>query len=141
MEEKKKIVVDANIIIAALFGSRATIIILTGQNYSFYAPKFIINEIKKHKNEICQKAKKSLFDFDRELQALLIFIIFLDKTQYNPFFNEAEILMNNRDSGDVVYIASALAVHADFIWTNDKDFTAQFLIPIKNTEQFIEENK
>ena len=47
--EKKKIVVDANIVIAALFGSHAIIIILTSENYNFYTPKYIITEIKRHK--------------------------------------------------------------------------------------------
>ena len=41
------IVLDANIIIAALLGSRGKLNILTSQNHTFYAPKKIIDEIKK----------------------------------------------------------------------------------------------
>jgi len=31
--------------------------------------------------------------------------------------------------------------NADFIWTEDKDFSDQDLVQIKNTTKFIEENK
>lgn len=46
------IVLDANIIITALLGSRGKLNILTSQNHTFYAPKKIIDEIKKYKKEI-----------------------------------------------------------------------------------------
>jgi len=71
---RKRIVVDANIIIAALFGSRATLVILTSQNYNFYAPEYILNEIKKHKKNICEEARKLPEEFDSEMYALLKFI-------------------------------------------------------------------
>ena len=50
-----RIVLDANIVIAAILGSRAKLIIITSQNHKFYAPSRIINEIKKYKLEICKK--------------------------------------------------------------------------------------
>lgn len=139
--KRKKIVVDANIIIAALFGSRAIVIILTSQNYDFYAPKYIINEIKKHKEEICKEARKLSKDFDTELDVLLRFIIILDEAIYIEFMRRSEELMKKRDINDAVYIATALTVNADFIWSNDKDFKAQKAVYVKNTVEFIEENR
>lgn len=48
-----KIVLDANILIAALLGSRATLTILTSQHYNFYVPERILEEIRKYKSFIC----------------------------------------------------------------------------------------
>lgn len=139
--KRKRIVVDANIIIAALFGSQAIVIILTSQNYDFYAPKYIINEIKKHKEEICKEAGKLSEDFDTELNALLKFIILLDEAIYIEFMNRAEQLMEKRDIKDAIYIATALTVKANFIWSNDRDFRVQEAVSVKNTIEFIEENR
>ncbi len=50
------IILDANIIIAALLGSKGKTTILTSQNHKFYAPEVIIEEIKRHKDEICKYA-------------------------------------------------------------------------------------
>lgn len=46
-----------------------------------------------------------------------------------------------RDVQDADYLACALAIHADFIWTNDKDFLTQQIILTKTTQQFIDEGK
>ncbi|MEK6868098.1 MAG: putative toxin-antitoxin system toxin component, PIN family [Nanoarchaeota archaeon] len=138
---KTRIVVDANIIIAALFGSRATLAILTSQNYSFYAPEYVISEIKRHKEEICKEAGKLSDDFDNEINALLKFINIVDESDYIMFMEKAEEVMRKRDIKDAKYIATALRVRADFIWTNDKDFREQRIIKIKNTDEFIEENR
>ncbi len=37
-----RIVLDANIILVALMGSRATLTIITSQNHQFYVPRKII---------------------------------------------------------------------------------------------------
>ncbi len=52
-----KIVLDANVVIAALMGSRATLTILTSQNHQFYVPQYIMGEIYKHKQFIGQMIK------------------------------------------------------------------------------------
>lgn len=135
------IVVDANIIIAALMGSRATLTIITSQNYNFYAPKYVVQEVEKYKKFICEKSLQKSEDFDMNLRALLFFIREVDYGGYIMFMETAKKAIGERDMKDTDYIACALAVEADFIWTNDKDFTNQNVIPTKTTKIFIEDNK
>tara|TARA_Y100000034_G_scaffold130846_1_gene190318 strand:- start:3628 stop:4041 length:414 start_codon:yes stop_codon:yes gene_type:complete len=135
------IVLDANIIIAALLGSRGKLIILTSQNYNFYAPKKIIEEIKRYEKEICNKIDCSIEEFNINFKALMFFINIIEQTKYKEHIDRAKIEMKERDVEDADYIACALAVNADFIWTEDKDFLDQNLVNVKTTEQFIKENK
>ncbi len=135
-----KIVLDANIFIAASLGSRATVTIITAQHYTFYVPKRILEEIRKYKSFICDYSKQSPEEFDTNLHALLVFITVLEYFEYEPFMQESKEAMT-RDVKDADYIACALATHADFIWTNDKDFFAQHIVQTKTTQQFIDEGK
>lgn len=104
-------------------------------------PIIIIAEIIKYKEHICDEMEITPDEFDRNLEALLIFIEVVDYAAYEDYITKAEHAIKRRDIKDVEYIACALAVNADFIWSDDKDFTSQNLLNVKTTEQFIKERK
>ena len=135
------IVVDANIIIAALLGSRGKIAILTSYNHMFYAPSFAVDEIKRYRQQICAKMNWTSEEFNIYLEALLVFITLLDHQGYERYLEKSLSAIKQRDVKDADYIACALLISADFIWTEDKDFSGQKLVDIKSTAQFIDENK
>ena len=115
--------------------------ILTSQNYQFYAPARIIHEVRKKKQLICNLSGFSELEFEEGVEALLRFIKVLEFTEYELYMGLSKEVIASRDPTDTEYIACALSVHADFIWSNDKDFTAQSIILVKTTSQFIEEGK
>lgn len=132
-----KIVLDANIIIAALMGSRGTLTIITSQNHTFYAPRRIADEIYNHKQLICDRMGQTSEEFDDHFNALLFFINVLEYVKYELHMKIAKEAIVHRDLSDADYIACALVVGADFVWTNDKDFAAQNVVPTKTTDEFI----
>lgn len=134
---KNDVVVDANILISALLGSRRTIALITSPEYHFYAPRRIVDELLKNKDVICSKAFKTPVEFEIEMWALLRFVSLLEYSDYSEFVLEARNAIAYRDVSDVDFLACALAIKAEFIWTEDKDFTAQKLIPVKSTAQFM----
>jgi len=134
----RRVVLDANILIAALMGSRGTITIITSGHYALYVPRRIFDEIHKHRDIICERLKQDATLFDEGFAALFAFITPLEYVKYESFMEKAINTMRHRDLKDADYLACALAVNADFIWTNDKDFTAQDLVPTKTTDQFID---
>ena len=136
-----RIVLDANILIAALLGSRGKLIILTSQNHEFFVPMKIIEEVRKYERLISQKAGYTSTEFKENLNALLYFIKPVEYAEYEKHIREAEKVMKDRDVKDADYIACALIMGADFIWTDDKDFTVQGLVVAKTTDEFIEEGK
>ncbi len=135
------VVVDANIIIAALLGSRGVIALITSQNYHYYSPKKIIDELKRKKKFIIQRIGQAEEEFDINLNAILVFIKIVDSIEYRDFLDDAIRMIGDRDSNDIDFLACALYVNAGFIWTEDKDFIEQKLIPIKNTDKFIEDGR
>ncbi len=136
-----RIVLDANIVIMGLMGSRSVITILTGQNHKFYVPKKIFSEIRKYERIICERTKQNSEEFTLNFEALSAFVTETDEKDYDPFLEKARTLLKNRDLTDVEYVACALAVNADFIWTNDKDFSVQTLVKTRNTQEFIQDFK
>ncbi len=52
---------------------------------------------------------------------------------YREHLEKAQKVIGERDIKDADYIACALAKKADFIWTNDKDFSSQDLVATKTT--------
>ncbi len=132
-----RVVVDANIVISALLGSKVTVGLMLSDDHELYSPKVIIAEISKHKEELCQKAGYSLKEFDSILNALLKFIKTVDYGFYEEFMDDAVKAIGERDIKDADYIACASSLGAEFIWTNDKDFRSQELIPVKTTKELM----
>ena len=128
-----KCVVDANIIISALLGSKKTIEVITSERYKLYAPLRITEEVRKYKDYICEKSSISNQEFEDVWQSLSIFIKTVNVQEYKLELKKAEEIINERDINDIDYVACALVIGADFIWTNDKDFLTQKKIPIKTT--------
>ncbi|MEK6855886.1 MAG: PIN domain-containing protein [Nanoarchaeota archaeon] len=133
-----KVVLDANILISAILGSKSTIDILTSEKYKLYAPRIIFNEVVKYKDEIIAKANIDEKSFYETLNALTKFIELKGYIDYQENMEKAKEAIGKRDIKDSDYIACALSIGADFIWTNDKDFSSQSLVKTKKTHELID---
>jgi predicted nucleic acid-binding protein len=130
-----KIVIDTNRIIAAMIKDGVSRSILFSKNFEFVTPDFSLDEISKHKDEIIKKA-----NIDNEEFALLLAILFeriniISQEEYSKHMNEAEALIS--DSGDVPFIALALQLKADGIWSDDSDFLEQNTIKVYSTGEMM----
>ena len=135
------VIVDASVLIKALLGSRGVWAILASLNHSFYAPQVILDEIRRHKAIICTYIHAPLEEFDAALNSLGGFVQIVDPDSYAQYLAKAKTSMESRDPSDADYVAAAISIGADFIWTEDKDFSAQKLARVKTTSQFIDERK
>ncbi|MBI2139776.1 hypothetical protein HYU14_02540 [Candidatus Woesearchaeota archaeon] len=135
------VIVDANILISALVGSRRVLALLLSEKYSFYTPGKIAREVRKYRLEICRKAGYSEEIFEGYFNFLFLFVKLVDEFSYVACMQKAISILGMRDIKDADYLASALSLSAAFIWTDDKDFTAQHLVKVKTTAQFIAEHK
>ncbi len=137
MGYKKTIVVDANIIIAALIKNSRVRRILSKNMHEFVSPDFVLEEIEKYKDYICEKSGLKKEDIDILLTMLLQTITILSTEEYTSSLSKALEIMKN-DKKDVPYVACYLAWNCDAIWTNDKDFEGKEEIIIIKTEDFEE---
>jgi len=61
-----KLVVDANIIIAALIRQSATRLLLMDEGLELFSPEYMLAELEEHWQEIISKAKPEKEDFEKD---------------------------------------------------------------------------
>ena len=115
---KIKIVVDANIIISALIGGRARII-LFDKKFEFLTTFHTIKEVEKYIPTISQYSNTSQKEI-KDALALLPLKIYR-RTYYKNFIKESEKLMKKIDPDDVDILALCLKENT-YILTEDKHF-------------------
>ncbi len=135
------VIIDANVVISALLGSKAALSTIPSSTHSLYAPDRMIEEIRKHEHDICEKTKSTKQKFEHDVTDVLEFVTLVSHANYTKWMPKANTAIEWRDPSDAHYIACALAINADFIWTNDKDFTSQNLVPVKTTKRVITRTK
>jgi predicted nucleic acid-binding protein len=131
-----RIVIDANMIIAALVrDSKAREIIMSGKLY-FISPDFVLDEIYKYGENICEKSGISKIEF--ELMMALIFqrVSIINADYYKAYEETAKEIMKE-DVKDIPYVACSLALKCDGIWTNDSDFENIKEIKIFSTKELL----
>lgn len=129
------LVVDANILFAALIKKGATAKLLYLDDLHLFAPEFLLEEFAKHREHIIGKTSRSSDELDRVLEAFSHRIYFVPKEEILPLMKSARKI--SPDPDDAVYFAVALRVGAS-IWSNDNRLTTQDNVPIYTTTDLIE---
>lgn len=132
-----RLVVDTNILLGALIKNSTTRTILLNPNHRFYLPEFAIDEVEKYfelissKSGLAKKEIKILFDllaFNFEVVPLEDFL---------QCFREAEKVMQSIDEKDVPFVALALCINCDGIWSNDMHLKEQDSVRVWNTTEIM----
>ena len=111
--------------------------LLLSPNHTFCIPEYAIEEIKKHNELIASKSGLG----KHELK--LLFDLLLENVEVIPFekirakYHEAEQVMASIDEKDVPFLALALSIDCDGIWSNDGDFKKQRMVKVWNTPEIL----
>jgi predicted nucleic acid-binding protein len=118
---KKIIVVDTNIVFKALRLKNSYIReILNQEQYHFYAPKFLLVEIFKHKEKILKNNTQLEDEFYEYLNLLLQRITFVNEDIISiGNYLEAYRLCKDIDEKDVPFIALTIQLECE-LWTFDQ---------------------
>lgn len=111
------LIVDANILFAALIKEGVTSELLFREGIHLYAPDFLFMEFEKYRDHLKKKTRRSNEDFEELLEVLQRRISLIPLEEIKPFIEEAMDI--SPDVKDVPYIALALKIHIP-IWSNDK---------------------
>jgi predicted nucleic acid-binding protein len=130
-----KLIIDTNRIIAAIIVEGTSRKILFNERFEFYAPKLLIKEILKHKKEIIKKSKKTELDFNYLFSKVLEQIKIIKESKIEIYLNHCKKLIE--DPEDIPFLASAMAIKAEGIWTEDKDFQKQIKIKIFSNKDLL----
>ncbi len=131
-----KLVVDANILFACLLKKSATRKLWFDGKFELCSPQFIVTEFLKYKKELAKKFDDNEEEFNVVLEKALSYVKLVPDEELKPFLPAASVLSS--DKKDWLYLACALKEDA-IIWSNDKGFTGQKRVKVKNTTELINE--
>ena len=128
------LIIDANILFAALVKDGATIELILEYDFHLFAPEFLFDEFSKYKDELLEKTKRTPEEFDQILDLLKLKINVVPKEDFETFLEQAHKI--SPDPDDAVYFALALKINAG-IWSNDKKLNEQNRIRIYATKELL----
>ncbi len=132
-----RLVLDTNILIAALIRNAVTREIITHPELECLMPEFAFQEIKKHQAFILQKSRLSVSAFDLLLDELQSHLTVVPESEI-VHREEASRIMDHIDPEDTLFVALALSTHNDGIWSEDKHFEKQTRVRVWKTKELIE---
>lgn len=132
-----KLIIDSNRIIAGLIRDGVARRILLHPGFQFYAPEFMLFEIEALADIIAEKSGLSPDEFTHIFSLLVSKIKLVPMVQIATVLKEAESIMSNIDIGDVPFLAAALAIPNDGIWTEDRHFEQQNKIKVWKTSALL----
>jgi predicted nucleic acid-binding protein len=117
--DERGLILDANIIVRAVLGSRVLQILERFGETAFYTPEARLGEAREHIPGICEKRKLDTVRLLSELDDVEKMLILVDNSSYADREHEARSRI--RDPDDWPVVATALALELP-IWTEDRDF-------------------
>jgi predicted nucleic acid-binding protein len=132
-----RLVVDTSILISSLIKQSVSREILLLPFMKFYLPEHALEEMEIHKTKISRLSGLSFDEIDILLNSLLDNISIVPAQTIRPYLKKAERIIGGIDPGDIPFVALALAVENDGIWSNDKHFKAIKQIKVWKTSDLL----
>jgi predicted nucleic acid-binding protein len=117
-----RLVLDTNILIAALIKNSFTRKIFFSTDIEFFLPEYALEEVTRHRAKIARHSHLSYREIDLLLSLLLESVTVVPAQRILPHVKAAEALIGDVDKDDVPFVALALAMENDGIWSNDRAF-------------------
>ena len=128
------IIVDANILFAALIKDGITARLMFVDRLHLYAPELLLEELDKYRGEILEKTHRNSSDFDSVLSEISARIHFVPKNEFQKMINVAEEVSPDKD--DSIYFALALRTGMP-IWSNETRLKKQSAVRIYSTADLL----
>lgn len=125
---KLRVVVDANKLAAALIRPTGHVAAaLARDDLEFYAPDFLLEELEEHLEEYAHKARCPRVEMRGRVQLLASRLLFVPLDALLAARDHPDVRRAARvDPDDAQYLATAVAIEADVLWTNDKALREAF---------------
>ena len=132
-----RLVVDSNVVFAALLRAGTTRAILVDPPFRLLAPEWMLVEMRRHRVAILGRAGLSESEFDLLFTLVTQGMEIVASEDYESFIDEASNRMRGRDPGDTPFLALALATRCDGIWTQNLRHFKDTGLRIWSTEDLV----
>lgn len=133
-----RLVIDANIVIAALMRDSSVRRLLLLGGHELHAPAYLFEEVESHWQELQPRSKLSTESLREVLGILKEHINEHAASDYEARFEEARAILSDGDADDTPYVALALALVADGVWSEDRGLTTREGLRIYRTVEVLE---
>ena len=130
------LVVDTNILVAALLKAGTTRNLLFSSLLNLYAPEHITSEITKYKSEFMEKGDLDNSSFAAALSAILSQVYIMPKSEFSGKLDEARKICLKHPE-DVPFVALTIRLRIP-VWTHDKEFSKHKEIKTFSTKELLE---
>ena len=115
------LVLDANILIRAVLGSRVLFLLRKYSELAFFAPEAVFEEAREHLPGVLERRKVAAGQALAVLESLGSLVQIVEVETYARFEALARERLGRRDEDDWPVLATALVLNCS-IWTEDTDF-------------------
>lgn len=131
------LVIDSNVVFAGLLRDGTVRELLIDSQFILYAPEIMLKEIRKYAQEIIKRAGYTKEEFEILFALITDSIEIVEKEKYAYKLPEADKLIGHIDKGDVPFLALALSIANEGIWTENVKHFKQEKIRIWTTTELI----
>jgi predicted nucleic acid-binding protein len=117
-----RLVLDTNILIAALIKDSLTRKFFFFPDLELLLPEYALEEVNRHRAKIARHSRLTYREIDLLLSLLLESVTVVPAKRILPHLMAADALIGDIDKDDVPFVALALAMENDGIWSNDRAF-------------------
>jgi predicted nucleic acid-binding protein len=110
---------DANVLLSAVLGGRARLVLECPQVDEIVTVEQIMTEVEEYSGLLAKKKRLSLDLVPLAVSALPVTVV--GRASYASAIPEARKRIGERDADDIELLALALALNVP-VWSNDKDF-------------------
>lgn len=133
-----KLVVDTNVVMSALIADSVTRTLLMRVNDRLVAPEMLKRELERHDDLLRERSGLTEAELDVLRAGLFAFVELVPDADLDAYREEAEAALADVDPDDVIFLATAMAVDG-VIWSDDRHFQDQDLVPVVTTEDVVDE--
>jgi predicted nucleic acid-binding protein len=128
------LIVDANVLFAALIKDGATAKLFFVDGIHLYAPEYLHEEFEEYRSEILKKTHRTSTQFEEALSELSGRIHFVPVDEFESAIKDAEQI--SPDIDDAIYFALALKFEMP-IWSNDARLKNQSAVRVYSTSDLL----
>jgi|SRR5208282_692444 len=122
MNPRKGLVLDANILIRAVFGFRVSQLLETYEDLaSFYSPDTCFQEAQEYIPQLAKRRNVDVSLASSVLEEVKRIVVAVDRSLYEGYEGPARERIRGRDPDDWPVVAVALMLGLP-VWTEDQDF-------------------
>lgn len=129
---------DANIVVAAFLRDSVVRRILALSLVEFLAPEFLLEELSPHLPELGRRAGLSESRAQELLQVIRECIGTVPEDSVRSTWSLAATVMAAIDPRDTAYVAAALAIPYDGLWSDDLQLKRQTVVPCWTTKELLD---